>query len=426
MRLKVFQILGCLLIATAPTVCLAETITLDEAIQIALGNNPTLQAKKGELQAARGEKIIKGAILPSNPEADGEYTFDNAFNNEGERRFGLGISQELEIAGQGFLRRRVATLDYQKAKAEYQNFELLTTTEVETAYYTFLYRQKKKSLLDKMARQQREIIGGAKKAVASGVIPQFDHDLLEAELASLLALSIEAASDFNEAALEFKRVLGLPADREVRPADQPPPVRSVPSRESLMEYALKNQPGLRAASLNAEARKKETSLRARQFIPNPKAFFKYEQEDTRIDTLSDRDKFFTVGASIPLPITGQSRGAYVKAKGEKIAAQANLTATEQAIQKLLGNAYERYRNLKGTVSQYAVVMKSADQNINLLHTAYLQGRIPLDSFLVKRDRFINAGVNYYDSLIELAKTKADLEIAVGSRLSELGKEGEQP
>ncbi len=426
MRLKGFQILGCLLIATVPTVCLAETITLDEAIQIALGNNPTLQAKKGELEASRGEKIIKGAILPSNPEVDGDYTFDNAFNNEGERRFSLGISQELEIAGQGFLRHRVATLDYQKSKAEHQNFELLTTTEVETAYYTFLYRQKKKALLDKMARQQREIISGAKKAVASGVIPQFDYDLLEAEHASLLALSIEATSDLNEAALRFKQLLGMTSDQEVTLADSLPPIRSVPAKEVLLEYALKNQPGLRAASLNADARKKETSLRAREFIPNPKAIFKYGQEDTRIGGLSDRDKFFTVGASIPLPITGQSRGAYVKAKGEKIAAQANLTATEQAIQKLLGDAYERYRNLKGTVSQYAVVMKSADQNVNLLHTAYLQGRIPVDSFLVKRERFITAGTNYYEALIDLVKAKTDLEISVGARLSELGKEGEQP
>ncbi len=423
MRKRISLIFGCLLFVVFTNVCFADTLTLEQAIQIALENNPTLQAKKGTLHAARGEKIIGGAILPSNPEVEGDYAFDNAFNNEGEKSFSLGLSQELEIAGQGFLRHRVATLDYQKAKAEYQNFELMTITEVETAYYTLLYKQKKKRLLDKLAVQQKELIRGAKGAVASGIIPQFDYDLLEAEHSSLLALSIAATSEWNEAALRFKESLGMPSDREVATVDYPPPIQSVDSKEVLLEYALKNQPVLRAAILNAEARKKEARLKALQFIPNPKAFVRFSQEDTRLGGLSDRDKLITIGASIPLPLTGQSRGAYVKAKGEKIAAQGDLKATELAIQKFLGDAYERYKNLKETVSQYAPVIKSADRNIDLLHSAYLKGRIPIDSFLTKRDRFINAGTNYYEAVIELAKTKRDLEIAVGSRLSDLEKEG---
>lgn len=426
MKAKSFQLFSIVLILLAPSVCLAEALSFEQAIEIAMEKNPVLQAKLGELKAARGDKIVNGAILPSNPEFEGDYTFDKPFANEGEGGFSLGISQELEIGGQGFLRYGIAKLDYARANAQYQNFRLLTLTEVEIAFYTVLYQQKKQVLLNKVAKQQKRILKGAKSAVSSGLIPPFDYELLKAEAASLIALSIAATTDLNDAQLRLKEVLGMRADDEVTLVDRAPPIQELSSKEVLLEYALENQPALRAATLNAQARKKEASLRARQFIPNPKAFFRYGREDTRIGGFADRDRLFTIGATIPLPITGETRGAYIRAKGEKIAARANLEATTLMIETLLGDSYERYDNLKTTVSRYAGVMKYATRNINLLDTAYMKGRISLDSLLVKRDRFIDAGVNYYDALIALVKAKTDLEIALGSRLSEFKQEGEEP
>jgi len=145
-----------------------------------------------------------------------------------------------------------------------------------------------------------------------------------------------------------------------------------------------------------------------------------------LGTLSDRDKMYTFGASFPLPITGKTRGAYVRAKGEKIAARNQLAATEKEVEKSLVDSYTRYLNLKKAAGRFVPVIKHVNKNMSLLNNAYLEGRISIDGFFTKRDRFISAGMEYYDTLIELAESKAALERALGARLSEIPKKGEHP
>ena len=94
-------------------------LTLDQAYNLVLSQNPMVQSYQAQYQGAEGNRIQQS--LQPNPEASFEvenFAGDEGRNGIDGAELTLGIAQKVEIAGKRSNRVRVADFDKQQIKQE--------------------------------------------------------------------------------------------------------------------------------------------------------------------------------------------------------------------------------------------------------------------------------------------------------------------
>lgn len=121
-------------------------LTPDSAVQVALLNNPKIQASFEEIGIAHADLIEAGLL--SNPIFDAVFRFPN--------KSGYRTNTEISIT-QSFidilllpLKTKMATAEYDRVKLEVANILLNHSFEVERIYYMLVAAKKKKELLENM------------------------------------------------------------------------------------------------------------------------------------------------------------------------------------------------------------------------------------------------------------------------------------
>ena len=114
------------------------SITVDEAVEFGLKNNPDLQAFRLEEEVSKGQEIKARLPLRFNPTLESNVaTKGKSPVEEGSRRFtdyGVKLSQEFEIAGQRGFRIGIAEKDLGRVRLEIRNRERILISEVKDAF----------------------------------------------------------------------------------------------------------------------------------------------------------------------------------------------------------------------------------------------------------------------------------------------------
>src|SRR4030066_377940 len=98
-----------------------QSLTIDQAVDIALRENRDLRAARIQVEEARG-RLTQAGVFP-NPALESDFIFDSIFANEGERAFSAGISQPLPLSGRIGAQKRVARVDIKRTFADLADLE---------------------------------------------------------------------------------------------------------------------------------------------------------------------------------------------------------------------------------------------------------------------------------------------------------------
>jgi outer membrane protein TolC len=110
-----------------------QTIDFPTALELARKNNPDWRAAEQEVEIARG-KLTTARIIPFNPVLEGEGG-PRKIPGEGRHTdYGVGLSWELEVAGQRGLRITEAERNLQMAEATYRDFARTFTAKLARAF----------------------------------------------------------------------------------------------------------------------------------------------------------------------------------------------------------------------------------------------------------------------------------------------------
>jgi len=111
-------------------------LTIDEAVDTALKNNPEIQAVRLEKDAAQGRLDQAGLWLRSNPVIEGSLSKKDTLPGGGEKvtNKALSLSQEFEIAGQRGLRVDAARNGMEKAAVVFRDRQRVLIAEVKDSF----------------------------------------------------------------------------------------------------------------------------------------------------------------------------------------------------------------------------------------------------------------------------------------------------
>jgi cobalt-zinc-cadmium efflux system outer membrane protein len=386
----------------------AFAITLNEAIEAALKNNPELQSVRLEQGAAQGRLDQAGLLLRSNPVIEGSRSRKDTVPGGGEKatNYGLSLSQEFEIAGQRGLRVEAARSGMEKAARDIQDRERVVVAEVKNAFAKALAMKRRKELAADALKLQEELVSATTVKLQTGDISALEQNLAEVELGKARRERLLAEREQREALLSLQELLGMkPSPDFTVEGDLPMEAPAIPEKSKLLESA-RTRPDVEATAAEVQQAKAAMKLAGREAIPSFTVTGFYQQDDKLNET--------GIMLSFPLPLFDRKqadrREAAAKA-GQALVKQASL---ERSIEREIEEAHA---NLVSAAEELSLLKKDvlgkAMENLGLMNLAFKEGKIGFFEVRLAQKDTIDAQFAYVESQVRLQLALNALEKAMG-------------
>lgn len=392
----------------------SNSITLTEAIEIGLKNNPVIKSAYENISAVEG-KFWSGISLPS-PEIGVSYEFvplGSGLNNYEERTF--GISQAFEFPTNYFLRGSISGDENDIAYLNFKQSEIQITRQIKTAYYNVLAKQK----LLAIAKENLQIADDfSKKAeirynVGEGTnLERLTAKVQFTEAKNILALAQnELKSSFAE--LNYSLGYSRLSDEKFILIDSLAFSKfDTLSFENLYHLSLSSNQQIKISELNVNALSTERTLAWSSLLPG------FNISYFRQSLGSDNNYYgASLDISVPIWFLFDNRGQIQYASAKVNIAESELVSVKNEVYLNLTNAYNDYSNNLQQVSLYQEhILPQAEEVYRSASASYDAGEITYIEYLQARQTIISSEKNYTEALLNYYRSIFSLEEIVGQKL----------
>jgi len=379
-----------------------DGISEDEAVAIALWNNPAFQESLATLGFTRAELVQAGLL--DNP------TFAILFPL-GPKQLEFVLKLPLEALWLRAKRVAASERDCERAASLLVQHGLETVYRVRAACADLRLAREEAELAGKLARVRDEIAAFEEARLRAG-----DASPLELEASRIAALQAAAETgritrEVDKKSEELAALLGLPHDLP-RPAFVLPPARFVPleaDRDALVQQALAARPDIRAAEFGIEAAGERAGLARWEFL----------RTSALLDANGEGKEGFEAGPGLDvvLPVFDWNQGGRSRAAAELEHAALHYAAVRSTVVLEVRRALTAYRQAFEEYTQWRDrLLPSFEAALARADKAFRSGDSSRRPVLEWREKVITAERDTARREAELRKAEAQLERSVGARL----------
>ncbi len=414
-----FVLLSCVSI-----LCAAESLTLRQAVELAVDGN--LSIKEGGVSvksAKRASSYSWNSISPSLkananlskalPESDKASAFgsssDAATISMGAS-INIGLSPSIATSIKG------ARLNYEKQLIDYDSTVRTIELNVRKAFYQILYEKEYIALQERNVEAAKSQYDTNKAKYERGVLPRLD--VLNSQISYQNAqLSLDSAKTTLENDMAtFKNLLGLSQSQDI---DLEGSLDDYTELSSVSLTGGSGKPNT-ITSLEKQVEIAKNSLMATRlsaYAPTLSAGYSYNLSTTT-DDMSDWNKGGTLSVGVSIPLDGflpWSSGAQSVAKQkdslELLELQLQDAENTQAIN--VSNYLNQVKNLISTIELRKQSLEFARETYQLTAEAYNNGTKDILALQNARNNFLEAAVNLKNQAYNLAVALLNLENSLG-------------
>ncbi len=419
--------LGLASLLIAPCWTQSDTLTLDEAIQIALRNNRAVQISERNVNKSRNAvREARGNALPQ-IQGNATYTrFDRVataqfgpqpirLGNLENRTARITLTQVIDISGIVRTAVRAASVFMSISELEYERTRNDTILQVTQAYQGVARTDEFVRVAEEALKNAQERLRLIRAQVDAGVAARFD--LLRAET---------AVAQAEQAVLNARnqRELAVAALNNLLGRDLNTPVQVVKSTElpslqetgldALTQQAYQNRPEIIAAERGAELARVNIQNARRGILPSVVIT---GQADFNLNTsaFNPRRESYTgiVVLSVPIWDSGITRAREAQARDDLEIAQIRL---QQAKEGVALEVRQAYLNLQDAQKRLTVAQKGLEQATEALRLARVRFEAGVSPQLEISDAelaFTQAQTNLVNAQFDYLDAYAALQRAIG-------------
>lgn len=414
----------------APTLPLAQRfvdsngLSLDQALALALDQEPSLQAARTQIDAAEGMRLQ--ASLRPNPSVSVERRHEPGGT---DNQTVVAVQWPLDLFRRDS-RIAVADREVTTAQAAVADRERLLAAEVRTRYGDLAVAIRDLTLLDAIveaARRQHDLL---RSRADEGASPPLERDLLNVELRRLESERLLQAGRAEAASFALKRVLGLTADAKITIRDtledlvQRPSLSApqVDGSEVVAQRADVREAAARIGIAEAKVDRAEDIGRVdvslfgnymRMDAGFPQRAFSHDGDLTRIRGVFH---YLSAGAMVTVPLFDRSQGTVAAARAERAGAAAAHQAALLSAQAELAAARARDEHAQRAVRVYADGARTlARQNLTVVNQSYELGRLTVFDVMSEQRRYLDVERAYTQALREAYEARTARDRARGER-----------
>jgi len=396
--------------AAAVDALLAQPLSADQAVQVALLNNRELQAVYEELNLAQADVVQAGLLR--NPVFGGEVRFATS---------GGGTAVVLDLT-QDFVSFLYAPLRKGRAEAAFEAAKLRVTAvavdmagEVRSAFYQYQAAEQTREMRSTVLAGTQASLELAKRLRAAGNNRELDV-LNEQDLSEQARVDLALAEeDVVQARERLNALMGLwgAQTRWRAEAMLPSLPGEDPSSKNLELRAIQQ-------SLELAMARREIEIAARALgIAKPFGWL----TDTEVGVAGERDLdgSWSVGPSLslPVPLFDQGQGAVGKAQAQLRQASERYYARAVDVRSRVRAAHGVVISTRGRARYYQqVILPLRQQIVEQTQVQYNGMQVSAFQLLQAKRNQVEAGVGYIGALRDYWIARTRLEQFLGGRLTD--------
>jgi cobalt-zinc-cadmium efflux system outer membrane protein len=423
---------------------LRDGLTADEAAEVCLLNNRTIQAALYDVGAARADVVQAGLL--SNPTLSFGLRFPDA---GGLANFEVALVQNLADLWQIPARKRAAEGVLDRTILQVAREISVALFDTKTAYYRARQADRKREIAADNVRITQQVLDLALARQQAGAGSEVDVNLARSEVQDAeLALRATTLEAF-EARAALCTLLALtiaPDTLELADALPEPPAWTVPD-EMLLALAADHRLDIQAAVRATDAALVQIRLEQLKLFPMLELGVSFQRDERRTpegrNILADslrasldarepkvdiapkeksggQDTIIGPTIGMELPIFNQNQGGIARARFEYEQSRKFLEGLAVQVDQEVRLARARARTAWGNVGFYRdQVLPLRETSLDLARTAYQAGRTTLLNVLEAQRALLTARAGYADSLQASASAVVELEKATGQPLNKI-------
>lgn len=392
------------------------TLNTEEAVQMALANNPLLQAAHAVVSQAEARFLQSGRL--DNPELGLSYAGDQAFNNEGEQSFGLAFSQRFPVTNRLKLEKALAQKEIEVARAEIDDEVRLLKKQVRLAVVALANTEAELELRMQLNDLNREFLDFIESRIQTGEASQVEADQLRLTRYATQqeARHLEHRQASQQAAL--RELMGVEPEFGINLDYAFVVAASKLELSSFGQDLLHVHPAYRLGQLLLELSEgRIDSARAERWADVAIEVFYEEERGEDAPNGLGRDRFFGIGISVPLPLHDRNQGNIAEQRALRGEMQWRLQATASRLRieasmqrKLVHAVYEQ------ALEYESEVLALVERNIAAMQEAYANGQISLTELFQAQAQRLKIQSTHIEVLSELANARINWSAATGNDL----------
>ncbi len=404
----------------------AETLTLQEAVDLASGNN--LSIKEGDVSLKSAKRAssyswnsispsikASGSLSKSLPKEEVKSAYGSASSSDAAR-ISLGASVNIGLSPSIATNIKGARLKYEKQQIDYDTTVRTIELNVRKAFYQILYEQEYIALQERHAESAKNQYNTNKAKYERGVLPRLD--VLNSQISYQNAqLSLDSAKTTlaNDLAT-FKNLLGLDQSRDIALSG------SLDGFVELTDISLGglSEKSNTIASLEKQveiAKNSLTATRLSAWAPTLSAGYSYNLSTTT-DSSSDWNKAGSLTLGVSIPLDGYlpwSSGAQSIAnqKDNLELLQLQLEDARNTLDIQISGYLNQVKNLVSTIQLRKQSLEFAEESYRLTADAYNNGTKDILALQNARNSYLEAAVNLKNQAYNLSVALLNLENSLG-------------
>ena len=386
----------------------------ETAVQIALVNNPSLQATFEELRIAQADLVQAGLL--KNPTFGGAILFPikgTPAEPDPLRDVQLNVVEDFLDVFMIPARKRIARAELEAAKLRVGDVAVKLAAEVRGAYYRAVGAQQVLQMRRTVIEASETAVDLAQRQYEAGNISELDLTTQQAMYAQLrldLARSEAEVFDAHEALTRLMGVWG--PDTEWKPAAKLPDLPSLdPGLERLESLAIGRRFDLASAHHEAESISETLAMvKNWRWIDGGNVGATYARTH-------EGPVLIGPTAAIGLPIFDQKQAVIARLEGFLHQARAREAALAIDIRSEVRTARARLTFTRGVIRDFAArIVPLRERIVALSQERYNAMLLGVYELILAKQNEVNAYRDLIDAARDYWVARADLERAVGGRL----------
>lgn len=432
---KVIICLGVLLASTFGVGAQTMNLTLDQAIEIALSNNPTI--KVADLEIARYDHVKQqtwGNLLPQ-ISASGQYALSVV---KSEMRGGLSFGADNTFSFTGdlslplFAPQIYRTLKLNKAQlasavesARANRIDLVAAVKV--AFYNILLAEQSLEVLKESETTVQQTVNETQLKYDNGLASEYDLLTAQVQLSNLKPTIIQTEQAIDVAKLSLKMYLSLPEEVEIEVEGELNQMRDLVFAGADLTTDISENSNLKQLDLQVEMLKRQLKVANASRMPVLAAFGQVSFTGNDMESLSffgpsepPKHKFFwtnpiSVGVSLSVPIfSGMTKSAQsrsIKNQISQLEMQRNYAQEQIDVQ--VRNAISSVLTAREKMFSQETTMKQAEKAYDISETRYNAGAGTMLELNMARLNLTQSRLNFSQAIFDYLSSKAEYDKIIG-------------
>jgi len=413
------------------------SLTLDEAVKLAIKNNPDILQEIQKVKQAKnrknlgisamlpsvsfsGRKIIKEKVIvvefpsmiPGEPPTEVEldmtknYEFTLQFAQPvftgGKLLFGLKSAKQMEKAEKSLL---ISKKNEIKAKTK-------------SIFYSIILLNQSKKIVDNGLKLAKDIEDKIRVMYEEGMTKKLDLLRAENRVREMKAQKDEVISQIFEAKNQLKNILHISLDKNINVIGV---IEEVPLsyKSNLLEKKLiANNPVLKSFENQLKASKLNLKSKYSDLIPNFSLGAQYNFRGDVLGDFSDWTSYYSIALNLSIPIfQGFSKKYNIAlAKAQKNEVELQSEKYKNQLLAELKNTIKRSLYLKQKIQYSKANFENTKEEFNIARTTYEEGMLSYTDLEQIQNKYLSSQLNYFQSIYEFYTNIFKVETLISEEL----------